>query len=205
MTFDAAALERRIDAAAHQFGEQRRALVRADHSPLYAPAEQRAREQAASVAFRQELTRIGQAADAARDAATATLAETETADITAGFSTDELTRADVRSRLLAEDARDLPQDVVITRARLALDGGVRDERYTQLRVARSLLRGQDEREGVALRHVAAELAASLQDATKRDQAERTIADADRVSGTLGVVRYETERYTRLSRPVTTTR
>ena len=123
MTFDAAALERRIDAAAHQFGEQRRALVRADHSPLYAPAEQRAREQAASVAFRQELTRIGQAADAARDAATATLAETETADITAGFSTDELTRADVRSRLLAEDALDLPQDVVIARARLALDGG----------------------------------------------------------------------------------
>ena len=192
MTIDTDALLRRVDDAERRYQDARAALRNQDGTPIYTDHD--AREAAASMDFRKALSAISAEVDTAAAEASATLAALDHADPTAGLTTDELTRVDVRSRLLTEDARDLPTDVVLARARAALESGARGERYTWLRVIRSLVRGKDEREGLTLRALADELAASLTDQAARSRAEATIAAAQTVSGEIGAKRYMAQTY-----------
>ena len=203
MTLDADAQMREIDAAERRYQEARAALLRPDGTLVYTDHDER--ETSLWFDFRKDLSRITSAVDVATAEARATLAALAQADPTAGLTTDDLARADLRSRLLAEDARDLPGETVTARARAALEGGSRADRYAHLRVLRSLLRDLDPREGLALRTLADELAASLTDQTKRQAAERTLEAAGAVAAHIGATRYRVETYARPGRPATPAR
>ena len=119
MTIDTDALLRRVDDAERRYQDARATLRNQDGAPIYTDHD--AREAAAAMDFRKALSAISAEVDTAAAAASVALAALDHADPTAGLTTDELTRVDVRSRLLAEDARDLPAETLIARARGACE------------------------------------------------------------------------------------
>src|SRR3712207_3649662 len=110
MPLDPDAQMRAIDEAERRYQEARAALLKPDGTPVYTDHDER--EAALWFDFRRDLSRITTAVDAATAEARATLAALARADPTAGLATEELTRTDVRSRLLTEDARDIPLETV---------------------------------------------------------------------------------------------
>ena len=204
MSTDPTALERDIDAAEARYQQALAALNRPDGSPMYAPDEQREREQAARAAFSKDLAAISERLDA--------IVAVEAVDPTKTMTTVELERIGLRTPIVTEDLRNLPEAVQVARLRAALTSGERAERYVALRAGRALLAERNARRGqepTTLRNgrpvvtppdyselaaVVRELEAGFIDSARRQRAEERIAAAQRVSGALGARRYMAAQY-----------
>ncbi len=200
------ALEHQITEAEQAFNHAHKGLRRTDGAPVYSDAETEERETGTWRTFRRELARIGDALDTAVGDAEATIAAIETADLTGGFSTDELQRISVRTVFVIEDLKRRTPDARLVRLRQVSESGKREDRYLYLRVARLLrdealaAQGPTIRNEVPIRlsteldEVIADLEAGFIDGRKRDTAREHIAEAQRVGAKLAGVRYQLSAY-----------
>ena len=208
MTVDPTTLERDIDAAEARYQAALADLTRPDGAPRYSPAEHTERETAAHATFRRDLAALNDRLGAIVTDARAELLTVAASDPTKGFTTSELERVNLRTSIVTEDLRQLPEDVQVARLRAALTSGERAERYIALRAGRAVLAERErEREqrrndnrGVpmpdysALAAVMRELEAGFIDSARRERAEERIAAAERVSAQIGVRRYMASTY-----------
>ena len=206
MSTDPDAIERDIDTAEARYQAALADLTRPDGAPRYSPAEHTERETAAHATFRRDLAALNDRLDAIVTDARAALLTVAASDPTKGFTTSELERVNLRTSIVTEDLRQLPEDVQVARLRAALTSGERAERYIALRAGRAVL-AEREREqrrndnrGVpmpdysALAAVVRELEAGFIDSARRERAEERIAAAERVSAQIGVRRYMASTY-----------
>ena len=206
MTVDPTTLERDIDAAEARYQAALADLTRPDGAPRYSPAEHTERETAAHATFRRDLAALNDRLGAIVTDARAELLTVAASDPTKGFTTSELERVNLRTSIVTEDLRQLPEDVQVARLRAALTSGERAERYIALRAGRAVL-AEREREqrrndnrGVpmpdysALAAIVRELEAGFIDSASRERAEERIAAAERVSAQIGVRHYMASTY-----------
>ena len=174
--------------------------------------EQREREQAARAAFSKDLAAVSERLDAIVAEAQAELVAVAASDPTKHFVTTELERITLRTPIVTEDLRHLPEPAQVARLRAALASGERAERYAALRAGRALLAEREaskERQPLELRAgrpvvappdyselaaVVRELEAGLIDSARQERAEERIAAAQRVSSVLGARRYMAAAY-----------